>query len=140
MTPPDHGQRAEHDRRERRDIPRLAAHLGNQHSGFEYTEVVATHPAGKREREQPCLGESLPGGILVPWRGAAEDIGRRGGDHPLDLVELEVHQRASSLGSPSTRSATSESSIWLVPPAMLRHLVSRKLSTASAARPSAAAP
>ncbi len=54
-------------------------------------------------------------------------------------LSSKSNQRVSSLGRPSTRSATRLSRIWVVPPAMLRHRVSRNPATASAASPSVAA-
>ncbi len=62
-------------------VGRPAAHLGQQHGGFEHAEVVAAQPAGQRQREQPRLGQRLPGASPPSASGrgstSAADVGDR---------------------------------------------------------------
>ncbi len=84
-----------------------AADLGEQDSQVEYAEYGYVQQAG--------AGEFLPG------VGGGEDLSGQGGHRLLALCRREVHHR----GRPRTRSATWLSRIWVVPPAMDRHRVSR---------------
>src|SRR4029077_2975326 len=86
------------------------ADLGEEHGDLEDAEAVR-----RGHVEQAGPGEFLPG-----VRGS-KYLGGQVGDGLLALIEGEVHHR----GSPRTRSATWVSRIWVVPPAMDRHRVSR---------------
>ena len=83
----------------------------------------------------PRQGGRLAAGV------PAQHVGGGLGGCLLGLSHGEVHGSARLLpGQAEGRSATTDSRIWLVPPAMLRHRLSRKACTAPAAGPSVAAP
>ena len=114
-------------------------------AAVQHAEPVAAQPARQGQRQQARLAQFLPQGpVSGRRRPGSAGPGCAGGRlrcRARSAAEaaitrwvsprLKSTQRASSLGRPSTRSATSDSRIWLVPPAMLRHLVSRNPSTAS---------
>ena len=126
VAPADDGQHAGHHGGQGLHGRAPPADLGQQHG----------RPRGRRGRPAGPRRAGRPG--RAPSRDRARSVPRAARPATACCASRsgEVHHR----GRPSTRSATRDSRIWVVPPAMVRHRVSRNSWLAAALRPAPSGP